>query len=112
MNGQDDRPPQDEPNPPYPPPAAGASGPPGAPPPGAGPLPYAPAMEMDPQARQWGMLAHLVALAGFVFGPLGIIIGPLIVWLMKKDQYSFVNSQGKEALNFQITPSMPSRPRC
>lgn len=42
------------------------------------------------------MLAHIVA----IFFP---IIGPLVIWLVKKDSMPFVNSQGKEALNFQIT---------
>ena len=42
------------------------------------------------------MLAHLL---GIVLGP----IGPLIIWLIKKDQSPFVNDQGKEDLNFQIT---------
>ncbi|MDE2091029.1 MAG: DUF4870 domain-containing protein [Gammaproteobacteria bacterium] len=52
--------------------------------------------------NNWGMAAHLSALAGYVF-PFGSVIGPLVVWLMKKDEMPFVNSQGKEALNFQIT---------
>jgi len=51
----------------------------------------------------WGMLCHLTALVGFLGVPLGNILGPLIVWLIKKDQYSFVDSQGKESLNFQIS---------
>ncbi|MDE2233982.1 MAG: DUF4870 domain-containing protein [Gammaproteobacteria bacterium] len=52
--------------------------------------------------HNWGMAAHLSALAGYVI-PFGSILGPLVVWLMKKDEMPFVNSQGKEALNFQIT---------
>jgi uncharacterized Tic20 family protein len=52
--------------------------------------------------RNWGMAAHLSALAGYVI-PFGNIIGPLVVWLVKKDEMPFVNSQAKEALNFQIT---------
>ncbi len=52
--------------------------------------------------NNWGMAAHLSALAGYVI-PFGSIIGPLVVWLMKKDEMPFVNSRGKEALNFQIT---------
>ena len=48
------------------------------------------------------MLCHLGALAGFII-PLGNIIGPLVFWLIKKDQYDLVNNQGKESLNFQIT---------
>ena len=42
-----------------------------------------------------GMLCHLLgAIMGF--------IGPLIIWLIKKDQSKFVDDQGKEALNFHI----------
>lgn len=54
------------------------------------------------QERTWGMVAHLAALAGFII-PLGNVIGPLIVWLIKKDESSFVDEQGKESLNFQIS---------
>lgn len=54
------------------------------------------------QERTWGMLCHLSALAAFVF-PLGNIFGPLIVWLVKKDESPFVDDQGKESLNFQIS---------
>lgn len=60
----------------------------------------------DPQERQWGMLTHLSALATFVLPVAGNIIGPLIVYLIKKDEYEFVNEQGKEVLNFQITWSI------
>jgi len=30
-------------------------------------------------------------------------VGPLIIWLIKKDTSPFINDQGKEVLNFQIT---------
>lgn len=52
--------------------------------------------------RTWAMLSHLSAFAGFVI-PFGHIIGPLIVWLLKKDEFPFVDEQGKESLNFQIS---------
>lgn len=55
--------------------------------------------------RTWGMVAHLSALAGFII-PFGSVLGPLIVWLMKKDESEFVADQGKEALNFQITVAL------
>ena len=58
--------------------------------------------ESDPNARTMGMLCHLLALSGFII-PFGSIIGPLVIWLIKKDQIPFVNDQGKESLNFQIT---------
>jgi uncharacterized Tic20 family protein len=52
--------------------------------------------------RLWGMLCHLTAFAGLII-PLGWILGPLIVWLIKKDEMPFVDDQGKESLNFQLT---------
>ena len=56
----------------------------------------------ETQERTWGMFCHLAALSGFII-PFGNIIGPLIVWLVKKDESSFVDEQGKESLNFQIS---------
>ena len=53
--------------------------------------------------RQWAMFAHLSALAGLVTGGLGCILGPLVIWLVKRETMSFVDDQGKEALNFNIT---------
>jgi uncharacterized Tic20 family protein len=55
------------------------------------------------EERQWAMFAHLSALLGLVVWAAGILLGPLIVWLIKRDTLPFVNDQGKEALNFQIT---------
>ena len=52
--------------------------------------------------RTWGMMAHLSAFSGFLV-PLGGVIGPLVVWLIKRDQSAFVADQGKEALNFNIS---------
>ncbi len=52
--------------------------------------------------RTWGMLAHLSALAGVIV-PLGNIIGPLVVWLVKREQSPYVDYHGKEALNFNIS---------
>ena len=101
---------QDDPIPPPPAPEPFPP-PPAAPPPGgapATPVAYAPAawppgqIETNPEARQWGMFAHLSALAGFII-PFGHVIGPLVVWMVKKEQLPFVNDQGRESLNFQIT---------
>lgn len=52
--------------------------------------------------KLWGMLSHLSALAGLII-PFGNIIGPLVVWLVKKDEMPIVNEYGKESLNFQIS---------
>jgi len=54
------------------------------------------------EERNWAVGCHLAALSGLVSG-IGFILGPLIVWLYKKDELPFVSDQGKEALNFQIT---------
>lgn len=54
------------------------------------------------EERSMSMLCHLSALAMFIF-PFGNILGPLIVWLVKKDQYPEVDRQGKDALNFQLS---------
>ena len=55
------------------------------------------------QSRTWGMVCHLAGLAGLVGIPFGSIIGPLVIWLIKKDEFPYVNEQGKKALNFQIS---------
>lgn len=57
------------------------------------------------EERQWAMFCHLAALAGFVI-PFGNIIGPLVLWVLKKDESAFIDYHGKEALNFQISFSI------
>lgn len=52
--------------------------------------------------RLWGMLCHLLSFSGYLV-PFGSVLGPLIVWMIKKDEMPFVNDQGKESLNFQLT---------
>jgi uncharacterized Tic20 family protein len=49
------------------------------------------------------MGCHLAALTCYVGIPFGNILGPLLVWLFKKDEYALVDEHGKEALNFQIS---------
>ncbi|HCU90174.1 MAG TPA: DUF4870 domain-containing protein [Gammaproteobacteria bacterium] len=50
----------------------------------------------------WAMGCHLASFAGFLI-PFGNILGPLVVWLVKKEKCHRVADQGKEVLNFQIT---------
>ena len=57
---------------------------------------------LSAEERTWGMIAHLAALAGIVL-PLGNMLGPLVVWLARRDQSQFVGDQAREALNFNIT---------
>ena len=56
----------------------------------------------DKDARNWAMICHLSALSGY-FIPLGNLLGPLIIWAIKKDEFAFVDQQGKEAINFQLS---------
>ena len=56
--------------------------------------------------RTWGMLAHLSALVGLVFPLVGNILGPLLVWLSKRDSSAFIATNAKEALNFNITVTL------
>ena len=58
------------------------------------------------QERTWAMLCHLCALVGFLGFlriPFGNILGPLVVWLVKKNEFPSVDQEGKASLNFQIT---------
>ena len=55
-----------------------------------------------PKTQDFLFNRPLVALAGYVV-PFGNIIGPLVVWLIQKDKSGFVDEQGKESVNFQIT---------
>ncbi|WP_323772692.1 DUF4870 domain-containing protein [Alcanivorax sp.] len=57
------------------------------------------------EERSLGLGCHLLAFVGMVF-PFGNILGPLVIWLVKKDDSAFVDDQGKEALNFNITISI------
>jgi uncharacterized Tic20 family protein len=66
-------------------------------------------METLPQTNQnvrmWCMFCHLSALLGLLF-PGGNIIGPLVLWLVKRDESLEIAEHGKESLNFQISMSI------
>ena len=47
-------------------------------------------------------LIHISAFAGLIF-PFGQIITPLIAWQTIKDRSPFLDEQGKEAVNFNIS---------
>ena len=54
-------------------------------------------------ARTWNVLCHATALAGFFVPWAGHILGPLIVWLVKRSDSPQIDEHGKESLNFQIS---------
>ena len=57
---------------------------------------------MSNDERTWGMLCHLAALSSYIV-PLGNVIGPLVVWLIKRHEYAYADWHGKESLNFQLS---------
>jgi len=59
--------------------------------------------EIPHDARKWATICHIIALVGLLGNGIGFLLGPLVVWLVKRDQHPFVDEQGKEAVNFQIT---------
>ncbi len=76
------------------------------PPPGSG-APVHPS-GISAEERQWAMFAHLSALLGALItagwlASIGCFIGPLVIWLLKKETMPFVADQALEALNFNIT---------
>jgi uncharacterized Tic20 family protein len=101
MDYQPPPPPSEGPKPeipPTPPPAAEIPPPP---PEGSSP-PGLPGTGIAPEERNMAMFCHLGSLAGYIL-PLGNILLPLILWLVNKDKMPFVNDQGKESVNFQIS---------
>lgn len=58
--------------------------------------------EVSSDDRTWGILVHATAFVGFVV-PFGNIIAPLLIWAIKKEDSRFVDENGKQAINFQIT---------
>ena len=60
-----------------------------------------PALPADPiptqDEKNLGLIMHVLSLVGFS------LIGPLIVWLVKKDESTFIDVQGRELLNFQLS---------
>lgn len=61
-----------------------------------------PQADHDKNARNLAVLCHLFGLLGLIIPP-GNVIGPLLIWLLKKEEHPFIEDQGREALNFQIT---------
>ena len=57
---------------------------------------------LSPDEKNWGMLAHLLTLLGYVV-LFGHWIAPLVIYLTKKDTSAFAAGEARESLNFQIT---------
>ena len=57
-------------------------------------------LETNAEAKRWAAMSHLSAFAMFLGIP--ALVGPFVVWLLKRD-IPYVDEQGKEALNFNIS---------
>ncbi len=64
-------------------------------------MPRARSFEQD--QRLWATLAHLSAFLGVAFPFVGNIVGPLILWVLKKNEMPLADRHGKAAVNFQIS---------
>jgi uncharacterized Tic20 family protein len=62
-----------------------------------------PPTPLDAEQRTMAMLAHLASLSGYIGVPFGSLVGPVLVWLIKKDTMPFVDAHGKEAVNFNLS---------
>ena len=75
-----------------------------SPPPDLSPAPVEPeSTELLPESKNWALGAHLSALSGLVGVPLGNIVGPLVIWLVKRRDDPYIEHHAKEALNFNIS---------
>ncbi|WLR51983.1 DUF4870 domain-containing protein [Bacillus tianshenii] len=59
--------------------------------------------QLSSSERTWALIAHLASFAGYVLPLFGNIIGPVIVYALKKDDSAFVADQARESINFQIS---------
>jgi uncharacterized Tic20 family protein len=57
----------------------------------------------DKTIRNWAMGCHMIALVGLLGNGIGFVVGPIVLWLIKREDHPFIDEQGKEAVNFQIT---------
>ncbi len=65
-----------------------------------------PSQEPNQEEKNWGIVAHLSPLAGSLVCGL-TFLGPLVVWLVKKDQSEFVRLNALHALGFNIALFIP-----
>jgi uncharacterized protein len=65
--------------------------------------PTAPTSATSSEIRTWSVLCHASALLGLFFHFFGHLLGPLLVWLIKRGDAPEIDANGKESLNFQIS---------
>lgn len=60
-------------------------------------------MLAEKDVRLWSMLCHLSGLAALLIPSFGGVLGPLVLWLIKRNDHPTIDANGKEALNFQLS---------
>lgn len=70
-----------------------------------------PNLPVSPAPTNWRFYLELLSLTVFVF-PLGHIVGPLVLWLVKKDTIPEVDAEGKRVLNFNLSWTLWSIVSC
>src|SRR5438067_12696096 len=65
--------------------------------------PPRPLPSVSSQTRTWCVLCHASALLGLFFHFLGHLLGPLIVWLVKRGDSPEFDAHRKESLNLQTS---------
>lgn len=58
-----------------------------------------------PYDKELGIVMHLLPFAGFLLPSIPVVnfVAPLALWLFKRGESPYLDAQGKEVLNFQIT---------
>ena len=64
--------------------------------------PFGPGFAPEPDECNWAVATHLSGLAGYVV-PFANVVAPLVIWLIKRDESSFIARHALAALNFQIS---------
>jgi hypothetical protein len=64
---------------------------------------YGTPADLPAEARTWAMASDLSALAGLLIGGLPAFVGPLLIWLLRKDRDGFTGAHALEALNFNLS---------
>ncbi|MDP8299264.1 MAG: DUF4870 domain-containing protein [Candidatus Tantalella remota] len=67
-----------------------------------GETPEAEGGDLSKEAKTLAMLCHLGTFSGIII-PFGNFLAPLLIWVLKKEEYPLVDDQGKESLNFQLS---------
>jgi uncharacterized Tic20 family protein len=55
------------------------------------------------ESKNWALFSHLSTFSALVGVPLGNVLGPLVMWLLRREQDPFAERHAREALNFNIS---------